>query len=134
MNMPGFNAVASLSPPKSRYQVNSVFGRLGSAEVLPMLPRHPTFDNPGICFEGAGEVDCSEGGGLICSCCYEDGCWICENKWGMPYYGTCVWDDKYSKRPTPKWPTGRVSPLSPLSGVFPGMARFQGGRTNEQVL
>ena len=40
--------------------------------------------------------DCS--GGIICSCCFSNGCWICDAKWdGTPNkeFGTtyCHWDD-----------------------------------------
>ena len=39
MNIPGFNAEASLYPPKARYKLNNVFGRSGGAEVVPMLAK-----------------------------------------------------------------------------------------------
>jgi hypothetical protein len=39
--------------------------------------------------------DCS--GGIICSCCFSNGCWICDAEDGKPKteYGTdyCHWDD-----------------------------------------
>jgi hypothetical protein len=110
MNIPGFNAEASLYPPKARYKLNNVFGRSGGAEVAPMLPRRPTYDNQWVCFQGAGEHSCD---GLLCTCCYDDGCWICDNHGGLDIPTNCVWDDKYSKRP------GRA-PRS-LSGLFTGL-------------
>jgi hypothetical protein len=107
MNMPQFTAEASLGPAKGIYRGKAAYGRSSAVEILPMLPRRPTVDSPASCFGGAGDVDCSEGGGLICSCCYDDGCWICDNWFGIP--ANCVWDDKYSKR-------GR--PARALGGVF----------------
>lgn len=36
-------------------------------------------------------------GGLICWCCYDDGCYICNStRWD------CVWDSKYSSHNLPK--------------------------------
>jgi hypothetical protein len=110
MNIPGFNATTSLGPAKGTYQANAVFGRSGGREVLPMLRRRPTFDNPSVCFGGAGESSCD---GVICSCCYDDGCWICDDwsDFGEGLVANCVWDDKYSK--------GRAGGrLGTLSGVF----------------
>ncbi len=36
MNMPGYNAEASLGPTLGIYRGNAVFGRLGTGDVLPM--------------------------------------------------------------------------------------------------
>jgi hypothetical protein len=46
-----------------------------------------------FCFEEKN-FDCS---GPICSCCTEDGCWICDRH--EEYNdATCHWDDKYGSR------------------------------------
>jgi hypothetical protein len=37
MNLPQFNADASLGAPKGRYQANHVFARSGGLGILPML-------------------------------------------------------------------------------------------------
>jgi hypothetical protein len=37
MNMPGFDAESALGPTKGTYRANTVFGRSGGLEVLPML-------------------------------------------------------------------------------------------------
>ena len=37
------------------------------------------------------DADASFDDGLIVSCCYDDGCWICEKNPGQ----NCTWDPKY---------------------------------------
>ena len=88
MYMPRFTAETS-----GYYQGKAVYDT-GAAEVLAMLPRRPTVGGPHECFKDATtDKECSEGGGLLCSCCYSDGCWICDNWFGMP--ANCTWDDSY---------------------------------------
>ena len=115
MNLPQFNAEASLGPALGIYGGKAVYGRLGAVEVLPMLPKRPTVDTPTRCFIGAGESGCE---GLICWCCYSDGCWICDHVGGFPRYDNCVWDDAYRAQP--------VGPPRPL-GVFTGGVFETGG-------
>jgi hypothetical protein len=72
------------------------------------LKRRPTVDSVDVCINGKGDKSCD---GKICSCCYEDGCWICGD-----YYYDCVWDPAYRKgrgvtRPLP----GGVSPGGAVS-------------------
>jgi hypothetical protein len=116
MNIPGFNAEASLGTQAYRYQANPVFDRSGSGKVLPMLPRRPTVDNQWICFQGAGEHSCD---GLLCTCCYDDGCWICDNYGGLDIPTNCVWDDSYRTQPK--------GPRRPLPDVFTGFRSRLGG-------
>src|SRR5690349_6476009 len=62
----------------------------------------PTVDDPNgdTCF-GDPEADTNCGSqkpaGLICYCCYDDGCWICGNS----PLEKCVWDPKYSRSKRP---------------------------------
>ena len=53
------------------------------------LKPRPTVDSVDACISGKGDKSCD---GLICSCCYNEGCWIC----GDAYYD-CVWDPAYRK-------------------------------------
>jgi hypothetical protein len=55
----------------------------------------PSFGRPSDC----GKFDCE--GGIICSCCYDDGCYICDAQPGPhssyePAYLTCAWEPKGS--------------------------------------
>jgi hypothetical protein len=43
--------------------------------------------------EDCPDYDCE--GGIICSCCYDDGCWICTARKDGPlpdFYNTCEWE------------------------------------------
>jgi hypothetical protein len=70
------------------------------------LPRRPTIDSAGDCFYGCGGTGCGvhEGckreNGPICSCCYSDGCWICQQYPGTDNPTLCEWEDAYSPRGT----------------------------------
>ena len=66
----------------------------------------PTVDKDGAmdCFADP-DTDSDYPDGVIVSCCYDDGCWICENAAGQ----NCVWDPKY-----------RVAPLGEVT-VKPGI-------------
>jgi hypothetical protein len=111
MNLPSFTAEASLSPARPSYRAAVVHGRSPAAgEVLPMLPRRPTIDTAARCINGAGEKGC---GGLLCWCCYSDGCWICNSD-----YDDCVWDDAY--RVQPVWRPG------PWGGMITGLGLYNG--------
>lgn len=65
------------------------------------------------------EASCS---GLICYCCYDDGCWICNNVVGDTT--DCVWDPKYSSRNLPSTEPPTISPgsgkvpLKPINGTL----------------
>ncbi|MDP2619562.1 MAG: hypothetical protein Q8P46_05225 [Hyphomicrobiales bacterium] len=52
--------------------------------------------------------DCS--GGIICSCCFENGCWICDAHFGKPSSFTekCEWNDAVRNQGT-----------VPGGGIFP---------------
>jgi len=50
-------------------------------------------------------------GGLICYCCYNDGCWICNNN-----FGDCVWDPAYRTQLGTLPQTGLT--ISPQSGYL----------------
>jgi hypothetical protein len=120
MNLPQFNAEASLGPTLGIYRGKAVYGGSGAVEVLPMLPRRPTIDTSGRCFRGDGESGCE---GLLCWCCYSDGCWICNNDAGQP--GDCVWDEQYRTQSSPPTPLGGVfvetgmTPRVPPTGGIP---------------
>jgi hypothetical protein len=119
MNLPQFNAEASLGPALGMYRGKPVYGRSGAAEVLPMLPRRPTIDTVDKCFKGAGDSGCD---GLLCWCCYSDGCWICDNYFGTEIPANCVWDDHYRAQPG--------GPPRRLGGVFTGGVFETGGAFN----
>jgi hypothetical protein len=97
MKLPQFNAEASLREAAGVYRTTS-YERSGATEVVATLKPRPTFDNPSICFKGAGESACE---GLLCWCCYSDGCWICDNWFDVP--ANCVWDDSYRVHPGWRW-------------------------------
>ncbi len=87
--------------------------------------RRPTIDTADRCIGGAGDKGC---GGLICYCCYDDGCWICDKD-----YGHCTWDDKYR---TGRPPVGPKSGVMPPGGVPPAVApttNVPPGRVGPQV-
>lgn len=97
MNLPGFTAESSLCKASCHYRGKAAYGKSGAAEVLPMLPRRPTIGGADVCFKDpTTDKECSEGGGLLCYCCYSDGCWICDNWFGIP--ANCAWDDSYRAR------------------------------------
>lgn len=54
------------------------------------------------------EVD-DDPGSLIFSCCYADGCWICDNHWS-----NCVWDAAYRKGQA-----GRITSINPAQTLAP---------------
>ena len=69
----------------------------------------PTVDSSDICWNGgSSDKGC---GGLICYCCYDDGCWICNKD---TY--DCVWDGSYRADKQPK-ATEIVPP--PPAGIKP---------------
>jgi hypothetical protein len=114
MNLPQFNAEASLGPTLGIYRGKAVYGRSGAVEVLPMLPRRPTIDDEENCRIGCGGNGCGEHGceGLLCWCCYDDGCWIC-NRAGQR---DCAWDPAY--RAQPGRPPRPLPVLETGGGVF----------------
>jgi hypothetical protein len=57
-------------------------------------PRPTVDDGPLSCFADP-DSDTDFPDGIIVSCCYDDGCWICENNAGQ----NCVWDPKYRMVP-----------------------------------
>ena len=66
----------------------------------------PTVDSGDRCWEGGSSDKGCEG--LICWCCYSDGCWICNSSPPLD----CAWDDQY-----------REPPSKPLGGFDPGENR-----------
>ena len=70
-------------------------GAVAASPAAALNPR-PTVDSPSACFgEEKGEVDCD---GTLCSCCYNDGCWICNA--GTP--ADCTWDPAYRGQSVPQ--------------------------------
>jgi hypothetical protein len=69
------------------------------------LKPRPTVDSVDACISGKGDKSCD---GIICSCCYNEGCWIC----GDAYYD-CVWDPAYRKGGAGKGLSTVKPPLSP---------------------
>lgn len=84
--------------------VGVVIFALLTATPSEALKRRPTVDSVDRCINGAGDKSCD---GAICSCCYDDGCWIC----GDSYYN-CVWDPAYRKG-------GKVLPGRKFGAVRP---------------
>jgi hypothetical protein len=82
------------------------------------LKPRPTVDSVDVCINGKGDKSCD---GLICSCCYAEGCWIC----GDAYYD-CVWDPAYRQGQTgsgfstvkPSLSPGVLEPAKPAPKVF----------------
>ena len=76
----------------------------------------PTVSTAEACFNSRP----SECSGPICSCCYEDGCWICAShdtdvsetdEGRIADFDDCTWDPKARKGELPKRPaTGVVEP------------------------
>jgi hypothetical protein len=96
MYMPRFTAEAALCKTTGHYRGRAVCGNSDAAGVLPMLPRRPTISRPRDCFnDPTTDKECSEGGGLLCTCCYSDGCWICDNWFGIS--ANCTWDGSYRR-------------------------------------
>ena len=64
--------------------------------------RRPTLDNDALECLSDDDADRSCGG-AICYCCYDDGCWICNDN-----QADCVWDPAYRKgrRPVTRPPVG----------------------------
>jgi hypothetical protein len=81
--------------------------------------KRPSDDTSGgWCFL-TNDYDCS---GVICSCCYDDGCWICDRgdvTMDLPEAGDCHWDPSYGSRapgkgkPITVKPDDRREPLPP---------------------
>lgn len=73
--------------------------------------RRPTTDTVDDCMiaNPSGEYGC---GGLICSCCYDEGpekgCWICDDEWN-----NCVWDPAYRSGEMQVSPDGQGSTRPP---------------------
>lgn len=88
------------------------------------LDRRPTISSPKQCTldatAGKATVWCE---GLICSCCYSDGCYICDSQGN-----DCVWDASRSYTRVPVTPDlGVLEPLrpaeqQPLTPMAPGGA------------
>jgi hypothetical protein len=107
MNSLQFSAEASLGPARGRYRGQAAYGSSGTVAVLPMLPKRPTTGTADDCIlaweagnPNTPDYNCE---GLICWCCYSDGCWICNNK-----SEDCVWDPAY--RGPPSKPLGVFDP------------------------
>ena len=82
-----------------------LFGALFTA-VAPSFAEaknRPTVSTVGDCFNDPEiQYDCD---GTLCSCCYDDGCWICNA--GTP--SDCEWEGRYRLRGT----TGDRPDISP---------------------
>jgi hypothetical protein len=101
MNSLEFNAEASLGPARGRYRGRTAYDRSGAVAVLPMLPKGPKSRTYSECLtDQASDHGCE---GLICWCCYSDGCWICNSSPPLD----CVWDDAYP----PSKPLGVFDPI-----------------------
>lgn len=78
----------------------------------------------------SGDVVDQPAGSPITACCYEDGCWICDENWG-----NCTWDPAYSSvRPgggaAIEQGPAVLAPAEPSRPTRPGLQRQQpGGRT-----
>jgi hypothetical protein len=68
MNLPQFNAEESLGPAKGTYRANTVFGRSGTGEVLPMQDSRVISS---AINEGGRTVDCDTCVGGECVGCLE---------------------------------------------------------------
>ena len=58
--------------------------------------KRPTVGGPDAC----PTYDCE--GGIICSCCFDDGCWICDanpqySGIELPIWNTCEWEPAFRK-------------------------------------
>jgi hypothetical protein len=61
------------------------------------LKRRPTVSKAHDCIADAGDGSDTSCEGAICSCCYSDGCWICNAE-----YKDCVWDPgRQGRKPAP---------------------------------
>lgn len=91
---------------------------LGISTPSEAKPR-PTVDSADICWNGSPtDKGC---GGLICYCCYDDGCWICNKD---TY--DCVWDDSYRADKQPK--ATDIAPPPP-AGIKPPWSKPPKGST-----
>jgi hypothetical protein len=74
-----------------RFPLVLILGALSAVVAAPFAeakPR-PTVSTVGDCFNDPDvQYDCD---GTLCSCCYDDGCWICNA--GTP--SDCEWEGKY---------------------------------------
>lgn len=74
--------------------------------VADAKPRPTVDDGTGVdCFFDP-DADVNWDDGLIVSCCYDDGCWICDKNAGQ----NCVWDPKYRM----------ITPISTQPTINPG--------------
>lgn len=82
----------------------------------------PTVDSSEICWNvGSSDKGCE---GLICYCCYNEGCWICNKD---TY--DCVWDPYYRDDKQPKGMTVIV-PSHP-AGIKPPWSKPPKGSTGQ---
>lgn len=92
---------------KSLIAITPILAALAMATPSEAKPR-PTVDSSDICWGGASsDKGC---GGLICWCCYDEGCWICNKD---TY--DCVWDGSYRAGSRP----GEPYNVPPPAGVKP---------------
>ena len=90
------------------------------------LERRPTISTAESCVTddafGRSNWDCD---GSICSCCYSDGCWICDGEATGSGFGDCVWEQAFR-------PGGAKPPFGGTDGVLdpnaadPGMTLHMG--------
>lgn len=95
---------------KTSHMVVAIFLALVFISSADGKPR-PTgpYGGPDFCWADWRNTDaaCT---GPICYCCYDDGCWICDNVEGG--LTNCVWDPKYSSRNLPQTEPTSISPGS----------------------
>jgi hypothetical protein len=74
--------------------------------------KRPTVDSSDVCWNGGSSDKGCEG--LICYCCYDEGCWICNKD---TY--DCVWDGSYRAGSKP----GAPIVIPPRSSISPPWAQ-----------
>lgn len=90
-----------------RHMVVAIFLTLVLLSSAHGKPR-PTISDADNCWlDPETDKDC---GGPICYCCYDDGCWICDN----PYNADkgCDWDPSYGSKTLPQTEPSSISPGS----------------------
>ncbi|MEZ5667571.1 MAG: hypothetical protein R3F55_09095 [Alphaproteobacteria bacterium] len=118
----------------------AILALLTAAPEAEALIRRPA-DNTSVgqCERDTFGGNASNGcGGLLCWCCYSDGCWICNNLTVAPA-GTqedCVWDPAYSASHLPSsranLPGANAPQLETVPGTTLPTLTAPGGGTTSQ--
>jgi hypothetical protein len=92
------------------------------ASDLVHAKNRPTVDDPtgADCWlDSDADQDCS---GNICSCCYDNGCWICNNIVVHPGSQDCHWDPAYRRLLRDQQRLLNAPSLSPLQPNRPNFS------------